>query len=96
MSSIHETFAKAKAENRAVLIGYLPAGYPSKEGAIECIKAMVEGGVDIVEIGLPYSDPVMDGPTIQEAVDISLAAGTKTTDVMATVAAVSATVPHPL
>jgi len=91
MSSIHETFAMAKAENRAVLIGYLPAGYPSKEGAIECIKAMVEGGVDIVEIGLPYSDPVMDGPTIQDAVDISLAAGTKTTDVMATVAAVSAT-----
>jgi tryptophan synthase alpha chain len=91
MSSIHETFARAKAENRAVLIGYLPAGYPSKEGAIECITAMVEGGVDIVEIGLPYSDPVMDGPTIQDAVDISLAAGTKTTDVMATVAAVSAT-----
>jgi tryptophan synthase alpha chain len=91
MSLIHETFAKAKAENRAVLIGYLPAGYPSKEGSIECIKAMVEGGVDIVEIGLPYSDPVMDGPTIQDAVDVSLAAGTKTVDVMATVAAVSAT-----
>ena len=91
MSLIHEAFAKAKAENRAALIGYLPAGYPSQEGAIECIKAMVEGGVDIVEIGLPYSDPVMDGPTIQAAVDISLAAGTKTTDVMATVAAVSAT-----
>ena len=91
MSLIHEAFAKAKAENRAALIGYLPAGYPSQEGAIECIKAMVEGGVDIVEIGLPYSDPVMDGPTIQDAVDISLASGTKTTDVMATVAAVSAT-----
>ena len=90
MSLIHEAFAKAKAENRAALIGYLPAGYPSQEGAIECIKAMVEGGVDIVEIGLPYSDPVMDGPTIQDAVDISLASGTKTTDVMATVAAVSA------
>ena len=54
MSLIHEAFAKAKAENRAALVGYLPAGYPSKDGAVECIKAMIDGGVDIVEIGLPY------------------------------------------
>jgi tryptophan synthase alpha chain len=90
MSSIHDAFARAKAENRAALIGYLPAGYPSREGAIECIKAMVDGGVDIVEIGLPYSDPVMDGPTIQAAVDISLAAGTKIVDVIETVREVAA------
>lgn len=90
MSSIHDAFARAKSENRAALIGYLPAGYPSREGAIECIKAMVDGGVDIVEIGLPYSDPVMDGPTIQAAVDISLAAGTKIVDVIETVREVAA------
>lgn len=90
MSSIHDAFARAKSENRAALIGYLPAGYPSREGAVECIKAMVEGGVDIVEIGLPYSDPVMDGPTIQAAVEISLEAGTKIVDVIDTVRAVSA------
>ena len=90
MSTIHAAFAKAKSENRAALVAYLPAGYPSIDGAVECIAAMVEGGVDIVEIGLPYSDPVMDGPTIQEAVDISLATGTRTTDVIDTVNRVAA------
>lgn len=91
MSKLHEVFAKAKSENRAVLIGYLPAGFPSKQGAIDCLKAMIEGGVDIVEIGLPYSDPVMDGPTIQAAVDISLQNATKISDVLDTVAAVAQT-----
>jgi len=90
MSLLHGVFAKAKANNRAALIGYLPAGFPTKSGAIECITAMVRGGVDIVEIGLPYSDPVMDGPTIQAAVDISLKNGTKITDVIDTAQAVAA------
>ena len=89
MSKLHDVFAKAKSENRAALIGYLPAGYPSKQGAIDCITAMVRGGVDIVEIGLPYSDPVMDGPTIQAAVDVSLKNGTKITDVIDTAKAVA-------
>lgn len=91
MSSLHDVFAKAKAENRAALIGYLPAGFPSKQGAIDCLKAMIDGGVDIVEIGLPYSDPVMDGPTIQAAVEISLSHGTKISDVLDTVKAVAET-----
>ncbi len=90
MSLIHEAFAQAKSENRAALIGYLPAGYPTFEGAVECITAMVEGGVDLVEIGFPYSDPVMDGPTIQEAVDISLAGGTKSQTVVDTVERIAA------
>lgn len=85
MSKIQDAFAKAKSENRAALIAYLPAGYPTKDGAVECIAAMVEGGVDIVEIGFPYSDPVMDGPTIQAAVDISLKGGTKSATVIDTV-----------
>ena len=89
MSKLHDAFAKAKSENRAALIAYLPAGYPSKAGAIECISAMVRGGVDIVEIGLPYSDPVMDGPTIQAAVDKSLKNGTKISDVIDTAKAVA-------
>lgn len=90
MSKIHDAFAKAKSENRAALVAYLPAGYPSVPGAVEAIAAMVDGGVDLVEIGLPYSDPVMDGPTIQEAVDVSLSAGTRITDVIDTVRQVAA------
>jgi tryptophan synthase alpha chain len=66
------------------LIGYVPAGFPTIEGAKEIIKAMVDGGVDAIEVGFPYSDPVMDGPTIQAAADKSLANGTTAADVMDT------------
>ncbi|MHB8451932.1 MAG: tryptophan synthase subunit alpha [Mycobacteriales bacterium] len=86
-----DCFASARAAGRAVLIGYLPAGYPSVAGAIDALQAMVEAGVDVVEVGLPYTDPLMDGPTIQEAVDRALAAGTRTADVLRTVEAVATT-----
>jgi tryptophan synthase alpha chain len=66
------------------LIGYLPAGYPSVANAKEVISAMVDGGVDAIEVGFPYSDPVMDGPTIQAAADKSLANGTTAKDVIET------------
>jgi tryptophan synthase alpha chain len=91
MSRLHEAFAAARAEDRAALIGYLPAGFPSVDGAIDAIRAMVENGVDIVEIGLPYSDPLMDGPTIQAASEIALRGGVTTRLVLATVEAVAAT-----
>ena len=64
---LSELFVKTKSQNRAALIGYLPAGFPTIDGAITVIQAMIEGGVDAVEIGFPYSDPVMDGPVIQRA-----------------------------
>lgn len=91
MSKLHEAFAAAKAEGRSALIGYLPAGFPSVDGAVDAIRVMVENGVDIVEIGLPYSDPLMDGPTIQAAAERSLAQGTTTKDVLATAEAVART-----
>jgi tryptophan synthase alpha chain len=91
VTSLAETFERTKGEGRAALIGYLPAGYPSYAGCVDALVAMVEGGVDIVEVGLPYSDPLMDGPTIQEAVEASLASGTTTRDVLKTVEAVAAT-----
>ena len=91
MTSLAEVFARCRAEDRAALVGYLPAGFPSYEaGAAACV-AMVEAGVDIVELGLPYSDPLMDGPVIQAAVDRALAAGARTSDVLRTVAAVADT-----
>src|SRR6266508_2992427 len=91
MSVLSEVFERARAEGRAALVGYLPAGYPSVDGAVAAMTALVEGGADIVEVGLPYSDPVMDGPTIQLAVDAALAAGTTTPDVLQTVSKVAAT-----
>ena len=86
---LDEMFAKAAADGRAVLVGYLPAGYPSVAGAIDALRAMVEAGVDVIEVGLPYSDPLIDGPVIQQAVDAALAAGTTTPDVLRTVEAVA-------
>jgi tryptophan synthase alpha chain len=91
VSRLAEAFAAAKAEGRAALVGYLPAGHPSVDGAVEAILAMVEAGVDVVEVGLPYSDPLMDGPVIQAAVERALAAGCRTADVLATVERVAAT-----
>ncbi|MEU3374973.1 tryptophan synthase subunit alpha [Streptomyces sp. NPDC006711] len=79
------TLAKAKAEDRAALIAYLPAGFPTVDGGIEAVKAVFEGGADIVEVGLPHSDPVLDGPVIQTADDIALKGGVKIADVLRTV-----------
>lgn len=91
MSPLSDVLAGARAEGRAALIGYLPAGYPSVEGSIEAMTAMVRGGVDVVEVGLPYSDPLMDGPVIQRAVEAALDRGTTTDDVLTTVRGVAAT-----
>jgi tryptophan synthase alpha chain len=88
--TVTEVFAAAKAEGRSALIGYLPAGFPTADGSVALIGAMVDAGVDIVEVGLPYSDPLMDGPDIQAAVEQALAAGTTTDVVLDTVARISA------
>src|SRR3954451_20915446 len=84
-------YAQSRAEGRAALVGYLPAGFPSYDGCIAALTAMVKAGVDIIEVGLPYSDPVIDGPTIQAAADQALRNGTRTADVLRTVEAVAAT-----
>jgi tryptophan synthase alpha chain len=76
-SAVTVAFGKASADNRAALVGYLPAGYPTVDAAIEAVRVMAEAGADIVEIGLPYSDPLMDGPVIAEAVHQALTAGTR-------------------
>jgi tryptophan synthase alpha chain len=86
-------FVKARSENRAALIGYLPAGFPTQQGCIDALTAMIEGGVDAVEIGYPYSDPVMDGPVIQAAAETSLRNGTGAAEVMATLGAIAQIAP---
>ena len=91
MSSVRSAFDAARAEDRAALVGYLPAGFPDVEGSIEALRTMVEAGCDVIEVGLPYSDPVMDGPTIQEAAQRALEGGIRTRDVLRTVEAVADT-----
>ena len=91
MTGSAAAFATAKAEGRAALVGYLPAGFPDVQGGIDGLRTLVDAGCDVIEIGLPYSDPVMDGPTIQAAAQQALAAGTRTADVIRTVEAVAAT-----
>ncbi|MFQ5941508.1 MAG: tryptophan synthase subunit alpha [Nitrososphaerales archaeon] len=67
MTKIAETFATLNAKNEHALIGYAVAGYPDSDTTLDVIKAMVNGGVDMVELGIPFSDPIADGPTIQKA-----------------------------
>ncbi|NUS45620.1 MAG: tryptophan synthase subunit alpha [Mycobacteriaceae bacterium] len=81
MSVVADAFAACRAEGRAALIGYLPVGYPDLPGSLEVLRAMVESGCDIIEVGIPYSDPVMDGPTIQAAAEQALRGGARVRDV---------------
>jgi tryptophan synthase alpha chain len=93
VTGVGPTVEAARADGRAGLVGYLPAGFPTVEASIGLISAMAASGVDVVEVGLPYSDPVMDGPTIQAAAEVALAGGTRITDVLRVVEASAALVP---
>jgi tryptophan synthase alpha chain len=90
VSNLAERIGKAKAEGRAALIAYVPVGYPDVDGSIAAMAAAVEGGADVIEIGVPYSDPGMDGPVIQQAVDVAVRAGVGMRDVLRAVEAVAA------
>jgi tryptophan synthase alpha chain len=87
--TIADVFAKAKAENRSVLVGCMPAGFPTVDASIASMRAMAEAGCDVIEVELPYSDPVMDGPVIQKASDIALAGGVRTRDTLRIIEAVA-------
>jgi len=78
------------ADNRAAFIAYLPVGYPDVPGSLDAMRAVVAGGADIVEVGIPYSDPGMDGPTIQAASVQALRGGVRTRDAFTAVEAVAA------
>ena len=71
---------RCRDEGRAALVGYLPVGFPDVPGSIEAMVTMVESGVDIVEVGVPYSDPLMDGPVIAYAADQALKRGARVRD----------------
>ena len=79
---LDQLFVRTRAEKRAALIAYIPAGFPTIKDCHRVIQAFVDGGVDAIEIGFPYSDPVMDGPTIQAAAVTALNNGTTAHDVL--------------
>ncbi|MER7753963.1 tryptophan synthase subunit alpha [Kitasatospora sp. NPDC097643] len=93
-TKLTEILAAAKAADRAALIGYLPAGFPTVDGGIRAVNALIEGGCDVVEVGLPHSDPVLDGAVIQTADDIALRGGVRIKDVLRTVQEVASAHPE--
>ena len=88
-SRLGPTFELCRQENRAALIGYLPTGYPDVPTSVDGMTALIESGCDIVEVGVPYSDPGMDGPTIAKATEAALHGGVRVRDTLAAVEAIS-------
>jgi tryptophan synthase alpha chain len=96
MSRVEQVIATRKAAGSGALIGYLPAGFPNLETSIEAAIALAENGVDVIEFGLPYSDPVMDGVVIQEATQQALSNGFRLKHGIEAVAAITARVDVPV
>ena len=88
-SRLAARIAECRAQGRPALVGYLPAGFPTVDESIEAAVALGANGADIIEIGIPYSDPVMDGPVIQRATTTALANGFRVADVFRVVRAVA-------
>lgn len=93
-SRLGPIFDVCRTDGRAALIGYLPTGYPDVRTSVDGMVALVESGCDIVEVGVPYSDPGMDGPTIAKATEAALHAGVRVRDTLAAVEAISAAGGH--
>lgn len=89
MTRLEDVLAATRAQDRAALIAYLPVGFPSVPESLEAMRTVVEAGADVVEIGFPYSDPVMDGPVIQAAAQRALEQGVHIADIFAAVRAVA-------
>lgn len=96
MSRVADVIAARKAAGSGALVGYLPVGFPNLQTSIDAAVALVENGVDIIELGLPYSDPVMDGPVIQKATQAALADGFKLGHGFEALAAITARVDAPI
>ena len=82
MSRLADLFDACSAEGRSALIGYLPTGFPDVPTSISAMTAMVESGCDIVEVGIAYSDPGMDGPIIAAATEAALHGGVRVRDAL--------------
>jgi tryptophan synthase alpha chain len=89
MSRLSGLFEACRADGRSALIGYLPTGFPDVATSISAMTAMVESGCDIIEVGIAYSDPGMDGPVIAAATEAALRGGVRVRDALAAVEAIS-------
>jgi tryptophan synthase alpha chain len=96
MSKVEAVFAKNKASGSETLVGYFPAGFPTTQESVDACVAMCENGVDVLELGVPYSDPVMDGLVIQQATEVALENGFKLGNVFEIVEAITARVSTPV
>ncbi len=96
MSKVETTIAARRDAGSGALIGYLPVGFPDLATSIEAAVTIAENGFDIIELGLPYSDPVMDGPVIQEATQTALAAGFRLRDAFTAVREITSRVDAPV
>ncbi|MET3805124.1 tryptophan synthase alpha chain [Nakamurella sp. UYEF19] len=85
-----DVFAGTRREGRAALVGYLPAGFPTVDESADTLIAMIEGGCDLVEVGVPFSDPVLDGPVIQAAAETARGHGFRLRDTFTVVERISA------
>jgi tryptophan synthase alpha chain len=93
VTSSAEVLERCRGEGRAALVAYLPVGYPDVTTSVAALRAAAVAGADVVEIGVPYSDPVMDGPVIAGAVEVALRRGVRVADAFTAAAAMS--VAHP-
>ncbi|WP_434811194.1 tryptophan synthase subunit alpha [Microbacterium sp. bgisy189] len=96
MSRVADAIDRARAEGRGAFIGYLPIGYPDLQTSIDAAVTLAENGVDVLELGPPYSDPVMDGLVIQEATQAALAGGFRLRDTFTAVREIAARVDVPI
>lgn len=88
MTSVEQTLRDRSAQEKGSLVGYFPAGYPNLEKSSQALIEMAKSGCNLLEIGIPYSDPVMDGPVIQRATELALQNGFKTAMVFDVIRAV--------
>jgi tryptophan synthase alpha chain len=87
VTSISQAFQERRARGQAALVPYVTAGYPERASTVEAMEALADAGADVIELGVPFSDPLADGPTIQHASFVSIAKGTSVSGVLGDLAA---------
>ncbi|WP_282852431.1 tryptophan synthase subunit alpha [Gulosibacter sediminis] len=95
-SQVERAIDAARTERRGAFIGYLPAGFPNLDASVDAAIALSRAGADVIEFGVPYSDPVMDGPVIQAACQQALASGFRVSDLFRAIERVRAEVDTPI